>query len=273
MSDVLLRLDDVGFWRGRDCLFQGVSLSLSRGDMVALIGENGVGKSSLFSLLLKGGDGIFFANGAKVVLVGDRPALYMDWSVGVFLSWCAQREGFSQDRAWQVAKQCGLEKVWTRLCSALSYGFRQRVSLARALLMSPDVLLLDEPSNGLDFEKRLLLREILSFEAQERATLFVEHDLALVRDLADRIYDLRTDGLREILPPKGVFDLWVEWQDTPFYEEDALFFANFSYYSFADARLRVEKMRLLTQKTQILAMGFVCPVAVLQFLRGNCGAC
>ena len=217
-----LVLDQVSLnYKGRTVL-RGADLRVARGEMVALCGGNGAGKTSL--LKLANGDLRPHAGAVRhgkkdlrVAMVADRATLYDDWPVGVFLNWCAHGLAVADPSpllCWVIA-QCALQTVLEERCGALSHGYRQRVSLAQALVSSPDLLLLDEPANGLDICQQRALRATLKALSEHRGILFSHHDYGEVAALADRLYWLADGRCREIvLPAQGEDCLWARWRDS-----------------------------------------------------------
>lgn len=220
---VLLTLDDISLSRGKRPILDRVSLQVARGEIVALCGLNGVGKSTLLKVAagaLQAQHGTVTlaekAPALRLAMVGDRAIFFPRWPVGVFLSWCAELRQVTGEKSAvaEVIARCRLESVVNQPCGTLSHGYQQRVSLAQALLESPDVLLLDEPGNGLDPVQQRLLRDSLLAVKTDTAILMTHHDLSEVAVLADRLYVLHDGRCREIpLPEKNADWLWVEWEN------------------------------------------------------------
>lgn len=186
MSEVELR--DVGKDYGPVRALDAVSLSLGRGALVWLSGANGAGKSTLLrtlgsltrptrgSLKLFGVDP-FAASGAavrgRIGFLGQDAALYGELSVEENLRFCARLRGSPLSELHRVASELDLEVVLERRVRTLSQGYRRRAGLARALLGTPDLLLLDEPWNGLDSESASRLTALLARLRDEGAIVVV----------------------------------------------------------------------------------------------------
>ncbi|MEP0766845.1 MAG: ABC transporter ATP-binding protein [Fimbriimonadia bacterium] len=208
----LLRVEELTYaYTSDDTVLDGITFSIREGETVALVGPNGAGKSTLLLCIA----GILPASGK--VRVGDvdltdregRAAmrkvgiLFQDPDDQLFLSTVLDDVAFgplnlgaSPQKARSIAEQAleavGMSFAKARSPDKLSAGERKRVALAGVLAMKPDLLLLDEPSSGLDPRSRRQLIRLLS--ALPESKLIATHDLYLVRDLCERM--LVMDGGR-----------------------------------------------------------------------------
>jgi energy-coupling factor transport system ATP-binding protein len=170
-------------------------LDLRRGEVVALTGPNGSGKTTVAKLaagLLEPLDGRVERSGSAAYLSQD-PGRYVvaervDEEVG--LGVCGDL-----DRAGRALAAVGLAGYDERHPRDLSSGERERLGLASVLVTEPDLLVLDEPTRGVDPERKLELAELLRSRADDRATLVVTHDLVFAADVADRVVSV--EPLRE----------------------------------------------------------------------------
>lgn len=275
MRQILIELQDVTLKRGRATILQDVQLSVARGEIVALIGGNGVGKTTLLSIvagLLSPTSGtVNFPSGKPTVgWCGDKAALYPDWTVAMFLRWCAEMQLIDDKRLAVVVAQCGLETVLDLPCRVLSHGYRQRVSLAQALLALPDMLLLDEPSNGLDVEQRQSLRRILQTAANDTGILMIHHDIAEVLAVANRVYDLRGGRCIELPLPSHLEDwLWCEWETVEQAQADEQAdrqIGVYTGYRFVEGDMQRVMMRL-AQRYGVQSVSLTYPVSAFQTQR------
>ena len=184
------------------------SLSLEAGCVHVLIGPNGSGKSTLMrilSLIERPDSGTLIYRGKRqyvdpfseielrrrVVLVNTRPVVFRESVLenvlyGLKIRKVSRREALR--RAEHALKRVGLYEMRNESATGLSSGEKQRLSLARAIAVEPDVLMLDEPTVNLDPENIGVIEQvILSLKKPERIILFVTHNLFQARKLADQV--------------------------------------------------------------------------------------
>ncbi len=191
-ADVLVAAQGLGFHRGGQRLLEGVDLAVGPGEIVTLIGPNGAGKTTLVRLLLglerPDGGRVTRRPGLRVGYLPQRlqvdPVLPLDVSRLLTLTRRA-------DRAAQRAAlaEVGVAHLLHSPVQRLSGGELQRVLLARALLADPELLVLDEPTTGIDFNGQAELYRLIARLRDRRgcAVLMVSHDLHLVMAATDRV--------------------------------------------------------------------------------------
>lgn len=182
----------------------GISFSVTSGEVVGFLGPNGAGKSTTMRLiagfleptagqaLIAGHDS--HANPVKARLhLGYLPEgapLYPDMSVVAFLEFVAGMRGLSRrqtsDRLAELVERIELAEVWNRRIDALSKGFKRRVGIAQALVHDPDVLILDEPTDGLDPNQKHEVRELIRSIAANKAIIISTHILEEVEAVCSR---------------------------------------------------------------------------------------
>lgn len=199
---------------------EDVSLSVPEGETWAVVGPNGAGKTTLFALTL----GFIHPTAGQVRLAGLAPRAYLrrhgaaflperfnlpgEWSVDAALNALAQLEGVRGEeatrRADRAIERFGLGPHADRPLAALSRGLLQRVGLAQATLADRALVVLDEPTEGLDPLWRIHFRELVAELRREgRTILIASHDLAEVERIAERVVILEAGRIREILPARS----------------------------------------------------------------------
>jgi len=218
---------------GDVCDLRGVSFKVGAGEVVGFLGPNGAGKSTAIRILagyLGADSGAAKICGIDVALdpvaakqhLGYLPEsnpLYTEMRVQDFLKFAAGARGLSGAAARaaidRTVEQTGLATVWGRLLGECSKGYRQRAGLAQALLHEPDLLILDEPTNGLDPLQVVEIRELVRELGREKTVLLTSHVLSEVEALAGRVVLLHqgekvADGsLAELSSQSGVMPIQV----------------------------------------------------------------
>ncbi|MBA3841638.1 MAG: ATP-binding cassette domain-containing protein [Actinobacteria bacterium] len=185
--DLVCRLRNVRFSYGDRPVLEDASLEVRRGEVVALTGPNGVGKTTLAKIAA----GLLDADAGEVV---HGPAAFLTQDPGRHL--VTERVldevalGSDEQRARLALAQLGLAEQADRHPRDLSAGERERLVLAAVLAREPDLLVLDEPTRGVDPERKAELAALLRSEAPRRGTLVVTHDLPWAAEVADRIVEL-----------------------------------------------------------------------------------
>ena len=180
------RIEHVSFAYGDTRVLEGVSLELGRGEVVALVGPNGSGKTTLAKLaagLLEPAEGSVTRNGRACYLSQD-PGRYLVRERAE--DEVALAVGGDLARAREALRGVGLAGFEARHPRDLSSGERERLALAAVLVAEPDLLVLDEPTRGVDPERKDELAALLRAQAHTRATLVVTNDLVFAAAVADR---------------------------------------------------------------------------------------
>jgi ABC-2 type transport system ATP-binding protein len=182
-----------------------VSFSVQRGEIVGLLGPNGAGKSTIMRVLScfmpatsgsvrVAGHDVFFAADEVRRRIGYMPEnnpLHRDMRVREYLKFRAALKGLSRARAREridtVMQQCGLTDVSRRIIGHLSKGYQQRVGLADALVHEPDLIILDEPTIGLDPNQIRSVRQLIKDLAGQHTVLISTHILPEVEMTCNRV--------------------------------------------------------------------------------------
>jgi len=188
-----------------------VSLSVSPGEVLGLLGPNGAGKSTLMKILIglvrpdKAQD-MLVECPARVGYLPEQNPLYEDMYVREYLRFMASLAGGSGEVETLVQRLGLLPEAGKRI-RVLSKGYRQRVGLAQALLGNPDLLILDEPTTGLDPNQLLDIRRVIKEEGQRRIVILSTHILQEVREMCSRVVILDHGHIRADMPLEQVPDL------------------------------------------------------------------
>ena len=201
----LLNVKHLSRFYGSLAAVNNISFHLNKGEVLGFLGPNGAGKSSTMQVItgnlapstgqidICGFDLLDSAKQAKANIgyLPEQPPLYRELTVDEYLSFCSQLnrvEKSKQKTALDRAKQrCGLTEVGKRLINNLSKGFQQRVGIAQAIIHNPAIVVLDEPTVGLDpiqiREIRTLIREL----AEDHGVILSTHILPEVQMTCDRV--------------------------------------------------------------------------------------
>ncbi len=204
-EQILISVNNVTRYYDNFCAVDNLSFEVKRGEVVGLLGPNGAGKSTTLQMLsgnLAPTNGEISVNQydlfeypklAKKELgyLPDKPPLYTEFTVKEYLFFCARLNRISKPRqqaAFESAiSRCGLEHVSNKLIHNLSKGYQQRVGIAQAIIHNPQVIILDEPTVGLDpiqiREIRSLIRELRN----DHSIILSTHILPEVTATCDRV--------------------------------------------------------------------------------------
>ena len=198
---------------GQHVALDGVSFSVGRGEVVGFLGPNGAGKSTTMRILTTfiaatsgtvrvGGDCVFEQPMRVRKRLGYMPEnnpLPLDLRVADYLKFRAQLKrlanGDSANRIAEVMEQCGVADVAGRFIGQLSRGYRQRVGLADALLAKPELIVLDEPTAGLDPNQVRSVRKLVRDLAGGHTVLISSHILSEIEMTCDRVVILHEGRL------------------------------------------------------------------------------
>jgi ABC-2 type transport system ATP-binding protein len=178
-----------------------ISFSIKKGEIVGFLGPNGAGKSTLMKILttyLASDEGTALVNEQDVnsnpkavqLSIGYLPEhnpLYLDLYVREYLAFNADVYKVAKSRIEEVIQLTGLSTESHKKIAELSKGFRQRVGLANALLHNPDVLILDEPTTGLDPNQLLEIRNLIKNAGKDKTVFLSTHIMQEVEAICDRV--------------------------------------------------------------------------------------
>ena len=176
---------------GTQAVLKDVSLDIPEGQVLGLLGPNGAGKSTLMKILI----GLWKADSGTVQVpanIGYLPEnnpLYEEMYVVEYLQFMAGLEGIqnTEYRVQTLIERVGLTPEKHKHIRELSKGYRQRVGLAQALLGDPDLLILDEPTTGLDPNQLVEIRSLIRSLGRDRTVILSTHIMQEVREMCDRV--------------------------------------------------------------------------------------
>ena len=190
---------------GRHLAVDDVSFAVENGQICGLLGPNGAGKSTIMNILtgyLSATSGLVTVAGhplpeeadaakACVGYLPEQPPLYPEMTVEEYLLFAAELKGVKRaDRKEQVRKaahRTGLDNVMPRLIRSLSKGYRQRVGIAQALLGSPKLIILDEPTVGLDPAQVVEIRKLIRELGKTHTVILSSHILSEVQAVCQQV--------------------------------------------------------------------------------------
>ena len=222
--EILISVEQVSRYYGNYCAVNNVSFTVERGEVLGFLGPNGAGKSTTMQII----SGVLTASAGTVSIAGfdiidapmkakahlgflpEQPPLYIDLSVDEYLHYAARLRGVNKaniSAAIENSKRrCGLETVGKRLIRNLSKGFQQRVGVAQAIIHTPAVVILDEPTEGLDPNQIREIRDLIKELGNDHSVILSTHILSEAQTICDRVLiihegrlvlDERLDRLRE----------------------------------------------------------------------------
>ena len=182
-----------------------VSFTVEDGQIYGLLGPNGAGKSTIMNILT----GYLSATSGQVTVAGhplpeeadeakacvgylpEQPPLYLEMTVGEYLNFVAELKKVPRaqrkEQVLRAARRTGLEKVLPRLIRSLSKGYKQRVGIAQALLGSPKIIILDEPTVGLDPARVIEMRKLIRELGKAHTVILSSHILSEVQAVCQQV--------------------------------------------------------------------------------------
>ena len=208
-----LRLEHINKSFGKQQVLHDISLSMSDGEVLGLLGPNGAGKSTLMKIIV----GLYRPEGDDAILnvpprIGYLPEqnpLYAEMYVREYLLFMARlgKVENPSERVETLISRVGLTPEAHKRIGELSKGYRQRVGLAQALLTDPDLLILDEPTTGLDPNQLVEIRQLIRQLGQDRMVILSTHILQEVREMCDRVIILDHGYIKADKPIAEIADL------------------------------------------------------------------
>ena len=189
---------------GAHCAVQNISFQVDEGEILGFLGPNGAGKTTTMNILtgyLSASEGVVKINGHDVLeepnaakacigYLPEQPPLYLDMTVREYLDFMYELKKCKLPRQKHIAEICRLvkiEDVYGRLIKNLSKGYKQRVGFAQALIGNPPVLILDEPTVGLDPNQIIEIRTLIKSLGKHHTVILSSHILPEIEAVCDRI--------------------------------------------------------------------------------------
>ena len=190
---------------GQREVIHGISLELRRGEVLGLLGHNGAGKSTTLQMLtgvLAPDSGHIEIGGfnleqqplqakAQIGFLPEIPPLYREMRVDDYLTFAAKLRRMAPEKIsvarLETKRQCGLQECGRKIIGTLSKGYQQRVGIAQALIHQPQVVILDEPTVGLDPAQIRDIRALIRELGDDRSVILSTHFLGEVENICDRV--------------------------------------------------------------------------------------
>jgi ABC-2 type transport system ATP-binding protein len=205
MQEPFVKIEHLSHKYSSSWAIRDINMEISQTGIVGLLGSNGAGKSTTMNIMcgvLNQTQGKVYIDGIdmqedpksakkQIGFLPQAPPLYMDLTVDEYLTHCAYLRLLEKDKvksALEDAKErCGITHFSNRLIRNLSGGYRQRVGIAQAIIHRPKLVVLDEPTNGLDPNQIIEVRALIKEIAADRAVIFSTHILSEVQVLCKEI--------------------------------------------------------------------------------------
>jgi ABC-2 type transport system ATP-binding protein len=219
----MIEVQELVKYYGKDPAVKGISFKVEKGEILGFLGPNGAGKTTTLRIItgfLYPTSGTALVDGIDVrenpvevkrklgYIPEDNP-LYTDLTPREYLSFCADVRDVEdkEKRLEEVAEVVQIREVWEKPIGELSKGYKQRVGIAQALLHDPEVLILDEPTTGLDPVQIIEIRNLIKRLGEEKTILISTHILPEVQMLAERVViihkgEIKAEGTPEELSEK-----------------------------------------------------------------------
>ncbi len=212
-STALVAVENLSRYYQKNCAIDQLSFSLQPGEVLGFLGPNGAGKSTTMQVItgnLAPSEGRVIINGFDIIesprqakqqmgYLPENPPIYREATVDEYLKYCAKlrrvEHGSIANAMEQSKSHCGLNEVGHRLIANLSKGYQQRVGIAQAIIHNPTVVILDEPTVGLDPIQIREIRSLIKTLGAERSVILSTHILSEVQASCDRVLIIREGKL------------------------------------------------------------------------------
>jgi ABC-2 type transport system ATP-binding protein len=218
----MIEVDNITKYFGPKLVLDNISFNIEKGEIVGFLGPNGAGKTTTMRILTcffpptSGNAWVAGYNIFKNPLdikkrIGYLPeniSIYGNMQVKTYLNFVSRIKGIKikeiKDKVAEVIEKCGLEDVYNKFIHKLSKGYRQRVGLAQALLSDPEVLILDEPTIGLDPKQIIEIRRLIKDLGKEKTIILSTHILPEVSMICQRVIIINNGRLMAVDTPENL---------------------------------------------------------------------
>ena len=218
----MIRVDNLSKYYGMTVGVRDLNFHVARGEVLGFLGPNGAGKTTTMKMLtcyLPPTSGTASVCGYDILkdplevrrrigYLPEKTPLYQDMKVVEYLGFVAHLKGMPKSRIKteieRVVEQCGLGQVPLRTIGKLSKGYQQRVGIAQAILHDPELLILDEPTLGLDPKQIIEIRQLIKNLGKERTVILSSHILPEVSQVCHRIIIINAGELVAVDTPENL---------------------------------------------------------------------
>ncbi len=211
---------------GEKTVLNNVSFSVKKGEIVGFLGPNGAGKTTTMNILtgyISSNEGVVTVDGFDVLqspfevkkrigYLPEQPPLYFDMTVMEYLNFVYNLKGVSGDQAShinEILEKIHIQDVSGRLIKNLSKGYRQRVGLAQALIGNPEVLILDEPTVGLDPKQMIEIRNLIRELGKEHTVILSSHILSEISAICERVIIINRGNIVAVDTPQNLSERMI----------------------------------------------------------------
>ncbi|MDR6404027.1 MULTISPECIES: ABC transporter ATP-binding protein [Chryseobacterium] len=199
---------------GEQTALNNINISIEKNEIIGLLGPNGAGKSTLMKSIvgaLKIDEGEIIFNGKnitehqieakkKIGFLPENNPLYLEMYVKEYLQFVANIHKIPDSRVDEVIDLVGITPEKSKKIGQLSKGYKQRVGLAQAIIHQPDLLILDEPTNGLDPNQIIEIRNVIKEIGQQKTVLLSTHIMQEVEALCSRVILIHKGNILQDCP-------------------------------------------------------------------------
>ena len=203
----MIKVENLTKKYGELAALDGVSFEMREGEVIGALGPNGAGKTTLLRVLVTfleptAGkvtiDGLNINNPlhqqeikSKIGYLPEHAPLYEDMTVAEYLRFVGKMQGINksdlEEAVFSVIEKCGLEKKENQEISTLSKGYRQRLGIAQALIHDPKIVILDEPTTGLDPNQRIEIKNLITEIGKTKTVILSSHVLSEIQSTCSRV--------------------------------------------------------------------------------------